>query len=52
MHCVVWLSALASLALGLVVLLGWYTHNAALIQVNPAFVPMRYNTALEAGRPG
>ena len=30
----------------MVVLAGWYTHNAALIQVNPAFVPMQYNTAL------
>ncbi|RLA20472.1 MAG: hypothetical protein DRQ62_10515, partial [Gammaproteobacteria bacterium] len=25
---------------------GWYTHNLDLIQVNPAFVPMQYNTAL------
>jgi PAS domain S-box-containing protein len=40
------LSALASLLLGAVVLLGWYTHNSALIQVSPAFVPMQYNTAL------
>ena len=35
-----------SLLLGVVVLLGWYTHNPDLIQVNPAFVPMQYNTAL------
>jgi PAS domain S-box-containing protein len=35
-----------SLALGAVVLLGWYLHEPALIQVNPAFVPMQYNTAL------
>lgn len=42
----VYLLAGVSLMLGLVVLLGWYTHNAALIQVNPAFVPMQYNTAL------
>ena len=33
-------------ALGAVVLLGWYLHEPALIQVNPAFVPMQYNTAL------
>ena len=26
------------------VLLGWYTHNAALIQVNSAFVLMQCNT--------
>ncbi len=32
--------------LGLVVLTGWYTHNATLIQVSEAFVPMQYNTAL------
>ncbi len=32
--------------LGAVVLLGWYTHDRALIQVRPAFVPMQYNTAL------
>jgi hypothetical protein len=37
--------ALQSL-LGLSVLTGWYTHNLDLIQVNPAFVPMQYNTAL------
>jgi hypothetical protein len=35
-----------SLLLGAVVLYGWYTHNVGLIQVNPAFVPMQYNTAL------
>lgn len=33
-------------ALGLTVLLGWYIHNTALIQINPAFAPMQYNTAL------
>ncbi len=32
--------------LGSIVLFGWYTHNPDLIQVNPAFVPMQYNTAL------
>ena len=40
------LGGLASLLLGGVVLLGWYTHNISLIQVNPAFVAMQYNTAL------
>jgi PAS domain S-box-containing protein len=40
------LGGLVSLLLGGVVLLGWYTHNASLIQVNPAFVAMQYNTAL------
>ncbi|MAZ86665.1 MAG: hypothetical protein CL693_03395 [Cellvibrionaceae bacterium] len=32
--------------LGSIVLIGWYTENSALIQVNPLFVPMQYNTAL------
>jgi len=40
------LTGLMSLILGAVVLLGWYLHEPALIQVNPAFVPMQYNTAL------
>ncbi len=35
-----------SALLGAVVLLGWYTENTNLIQINPAFVPMQYNTAL------
>ena len=40
------LTGALSLALGAIVLLGWYLHEPALIQVNPAFVPMQYNTAL------
>lgn len=40
------LASILSLLLGLAVLTGWYTHNLDLIQVNPAFVPMQYNTAL------
>lgn len=39
-------SAVVVLLLGTVVLLGWYTHNTSLIQINPDFVPMQYNTAL------
>ncbi len=35
-----------SAALGLVVLVGWQTHTPALVQVLPAWVPMKYNTAL------
>ena len=46
LQAAVYLLAGSSLLLGVVVLVGWYTHNAALIQVNPAFVPMQYNTAL------
>ncbi len=38
--------SLLSIALGLLVLLGWYTHNVSLVQVHPTFVPMQYNTAL------
>ncbi|MCP4711760.1 MAG: PAS domain S-box protein, partial [Planctomycetes bacterium] len=34
-----------SSALGLVVLVGWYTHSVALIQIHPTLVPMQYNTA-------
>ncbi|NQZ09413.1 MAG: CHASE domain-containing protein, partial [Algicola sp.] len=32
--------------LGVVVLVGWTTHNTTLIQVSPHLVPMQYNTAL------
>jgi ABC-type transport system involved in cytochrome c biogenesis permease subunit len=39
-------AALVAALLGAAVLLGWYTRNEALIQINPAFVPMQYNTAL------
>ena len=35
-----------STALGLVVLVGWYTNNITLIQVFPIFVPMQFNTAI------
>ena len=35
-----------SLALGVLVLIGWYTHSITLIQVHPSFVAMQYNTAL------
>ena len=40
------LTGILSLILGAMVLLGWYLHEPALIQVSPAFVPMQYNTAL------
>lgn len=39
-------AAALSVLLGAMVLVGWYSHNVSLIQVNPAFVPMQYNTAL------
>ena len=40
------LAGALSMLLGAIVLVGWYTHNSALIQINAAFVPMQYNTAL------
>lgn len=33
-------------ALGLTVLVGWHTHNTVLLQIDPSFVAMVYNTAL------
>ena len=35
-----------SVALGLIVLTGWHSHNVALIHIQPHFVPMQYNTAI------
>ncbi len=35
-----------SIVLGLLVLVGWYTHTLALIQIHPMFAGMQYNTAL------
>lgn len=35
-----------SVALGLIVLTGWHSHNVALIQIRPQFMPMQYNTAI------
>ncbi len=32
--------------LGLVVIVGWYTHNVALVQWMPNFTPMKFNPAL------
>ncbi len=40
-----WLAALVS-ALGAIVLAGWYLHAPVLLQLNPSWVPMQYNTAL------
>jgi signal transduction histidine kinase/CheY-like chemotaxis protein len=46
LHYTALLMGVLAFLLGAVVLYGWYTHNPDLIQVNPAFVPMQYNTAL------
>ena len=35
-----------SAALGLMVMIGWHTHNRTLLQIHPAFIAMVYNTAL------
>ena len=35
-----------AVALGSVVLFGWYTHSAWLVQLQPTFAPMQYNAAL------
>ncbi len=45
-HMLVIFTSLSSFALGLVVLIGWWTHNLALVQILPHFPPMQYNTAL------
>ncbi|HXH40118.1 MAG TPA: hypothetical protein VNN08_15920, partial [Thermoanaerobaculia bacterium] len=37
---------MVSATLGATVLLGWYIHSAALIQLRPSFAPMQFNTAL------
>ncbi|HSY48201.1 MAG TPA: PAS domain S-box protein [Thermoanaerobaculia bacterium] len=37
---------IASAALGATVIVGWYAHSAAVIQLHPLFAPMKYNTAL------
>jgi len=36
-----------ALALGLMVLIGWYAHWPSVVQILPGLVPMKYNTALE-----
>jgi PAS domain S-box-containing protein len=41
------LCGLFTLALGLMVLIGWYAHWPAIVQIFPGLVPMKYNTALE-----
>ena len=35
-----------AVALGSVVLFGWYTHSPWLVQLRPTFAPMQYNAAL------
>lgn len=42
--CVACIAALLML-LGLTVMVGWHTHSTLLIQIDPNYVPMQYNTA-------
>ena len=38
--------SIATILVGVGVILGWYTHQHTLIQIHSSFVPMQYNTAL------
>lgn len=40
------LCGMASLLMGLIVIYGWYIGSNAIVQINPSFAPMQYNTAL------
>lgn len=42
----IYATALFAIAIGLLVMLGWYTRSAFLVQVFPRSAPMHYNTAL------
>ena len=46
LHIMVIIAAGLISFLGVIVLIGWYTHTIALIQILPTFVPMQYNTAM------
>src|SRR6202789_1286485 len=43
---VVLLVGALAVALGLTVIIGWYAHLTTLVQIDPEFAPMQYNTAL------
>ncbi len=44
--CPIYSGALLILLLGLVVIVGWFIGSVSLIQIDPQFVPMQFNTAL------
>ena len=46
MRMVTRLAGLATLVLGLAVMIGWHLKLPLVIQIHPSFVPMQYNTAL------
>jgi len=39
-------AAMSVMLLGVIVIYGWHTGNAGLVQIHSAFAPMQYNTAL------
>ena len=39
-------ASIATLFASLTVIYGWYSQNQLLVQINPSFAPMQYNTAL------
>ncbi len=43
---IIFLSGSLSILIGIIVLLGWFLKINVLIQLNPDFVPMQFNTAL------
>lgn len=45
-RAVITVTAGLALALGLVVMVGWHTHNVLFVQVVPTFAPMQYNAML------
>src|ERR1043166_3149952 len=45
-HSVMLVTGGFAVVLGLLVLLGWHTHNVHLLQMIPTFAPMQYNAAL------
>ena len=46
MRMVTRLFGMATLVLGLAVMIGWHLKLPLVIQIHPSFVPMQYNTAL------
>jgi len=47
LNIIILLSAFILIFLGFIVIFGWYTKNIYLLQINPQFPPMQFNTALE-----
>lgn len=45
-EALVYATAFSAMAVATLVNLGWLLHNSTLIQINPAFSPMQFNTAL------